>query len=126
MVHSLGWSHFLLIVIVAVGLIFSWDFGRRIVENMQLMQEIKIAERELAVQEQTHATLVALKARTKSPEWIEEQARRRFHYAKPDETIIIPAATPPAPAKSVPVEVPPPPERTIWQDVLETLFGPAQ
>ena len=126
MIRTLGWSHFLLIVIIAVGLIFAWDFGRRFVETVQLVQAVQAADRELEQVEQTNVTLVKLKQDVTRDDWVEKQARARLHYSKQGETLFIPAATPPAPAAPAPVVVPPPPERTIWQDILEALFGPTQ
>ncbi len=126
MIRTLGWSHFLLIVIIAVALIFAWDFGRRFVETVQLVQAVQAADRQLEQVEQTNVSLVKLKQDVTRDDWVEKQARARLHYSKQGETLFIPAATPPAPSVPAPVVVPPPSERTIWQDVLEALFGPTQ
>jgi hypothetical protein len=127
MFKTLGLSQFIIITAIAVVLIFSWDFGRRIVESVQLVQAAQAADQKLEQVQEVNAELTSLKSDVTKDEWVEKQARARLHYAKNNETLVIPAATPPAPSAPAPSVAPvTPPERTIWQDVLEVLFGPTQ
>lgn len=124
MVRTLSFSQFFIIIVIAVALIFAWDFGRRIVETVQMVQTLQAANRQLARVEEANAKLVTLKQDVTRDDWVEKQARARLHYTKEGETVVIPAATPPAPAAPAPVIVAPVPERTFWDDLLEALFGP--
>lgn len=124
MARTLSLSQFVIIIIVAVALIFAWDFGRRIVETVQMVQTLQAADRQLAQVQEQNAKLLTLKQDVTRDDWVEKQARARLHYTKDGETVFIPAATPPAPAAPAPVIVTTPAERTIWDNVLEALFGP--
>lgn len=127
MVKSLSLSQFVIIIAIAVALIFAWDFGRRIVETVQLVQTLQVADQRLTQVEEANAKLRALKQDVTNDEWVEKQARARLHYTKDGETVVIPATTPPAPNAPAPAALEAPaPERTIWDDILEALFGPAQ
>lgn len=126
MLKTLGLSQFIVIIAIAVALILSWDFSRRILDSIQLVQQVQAAERELAQAEAVNVKLKQLKQDITQDEWVEKTARTRLHYAQDGETLFIPAATPPAPAALAPVVVPLPPTRTLWQDILEALFGPPQ
>lgn len=127
MVRTLSLSQFVIIIVIVVALIFAWDFGRRIVETVQLVQTLQAADRQLSQVEEQNAKLRVLKQDVTRDEWVEKQARANLHYTKEGETVFIPAATPPAPAAPVAVvNTPPPPARTIWDDILEALFGPMQ
>ncbi|MCG3142051.1 MAG: hypothetical protein HDKAJFGB_03426 [Anaerolineae bacterium] len=126
MTRTLGLSQFVIIIVIAVALIFAWDFGRRIVETVQMVQALQAADRQLTQVEQANTRLAALKQDVTSDEWLEKQARARLHYTREDETVFIPAATPPPPVAPPPVIVAPPPQRTIWDDILDALFGPTQ
>lgn len=126
MARTLSLSQFVIIIIVAVALIFAWDFGRRIVETVHMMQTLQAADRQLAQVQEQNAKLLTLKQDVTRDDWVEKQARARLHYTKDGETVFIPAATPPAPAAPAPVMVTTPAERTFWDNVLEALFGPMQ
>ncbi|MBI4675087.1 MAG: septum formation initiator family protein [Chloroflexi bacterium] len=126
MFKTLGLSQFIVIIAIAVALILSWDFSRRILETVQLVQQVQAADRELAQAEAVNAKLRELKQDVTNDEWVEKTARARLHYSKDGETLFIPAATPVAPAAPAPVVVTSPPQRTFWQDILEALFGPPQ
>ncbi len=126
MARTLGFSQFIIILIIAVALIFAWDFGRRIVETVQMVQTLQAADRQLTQVEQVNAKLRTLKEDVRSDTWLEKQARARLHYTREGETVFIPAATPPPLVAPPPVIVAPPPQRTIWDDVLDALFGPTQ
>ena len=126
MVRTLSLSQFFIIIVIAVALIFAWDFGRRIVETVQMVQTLQAADRQLAQVDETNAKLRVLKQDVTRDDWVEKQARARLHYTKDGETVVIPAATPPAPAAPAPVIAAPPAERTVWDDFLDALFGPTQ
>lgn len=123
MFKSLGIVQILILVVVAALFILTWDFGRRIVENVQLVQAAQAADAELADVEQVNAQLKQLKQDVTTDDWVIKKARVDLHYAQENETLFIPAATPPAPAAAAPAVVAVPPERPFWQDWLEALFG---
>lgn len=104
----------------------TWDFGRRILENVQLVQAAQAADQELAQVERVNVQLTQLKKDVTTDAWVIKQARVNLHYAQENETLFIPAATPPPLAAPAPIIVPSTPIRPIWQDWLETLFGPSQ
>jgi len=124
MLKTLGLPQFLIIIIVAVAFILSWDFGRRILETVQLVQAVQAANQQLAQEEQINAQLKQLKKDVITDDWVAKKARVDLHYAKENETLFIPAATPPAPGAPAPVVSVPPTVRPVWQDWLEALFGP--
>ncbi len=124
MLKTLGLPQFLIIIIIAVAFILSWDFGRRILETVQLVQAVQAANQQLAQEEQINAQLKQLKKDVITDDWVAKKARVDLHYAKENETLFIPAATPPAPGASAPIVSVPPTVRPVWQDWLEALFGP--
>lgn len=124
MIRTLGVSQFLVIIVITVALIFAWDFGRRILETAALVQTAQATDERLNQLEQVNAQLTTLKQDVTQAEWLEKQARTRLHYAKEGETLFIPISTPPAPPTSAPIVMPAPPARTLWDDILEALFGP--
>lgn len=129
MAKSLGLTQFIVIIVIAVTLIFAWDFGRRILETVQLMRTLQLADQRLTQVEAANAQLVTLKQDVTSDEWLERQARARLHYTKDGETVFIPVTALSAPAVSVPAAPAvnlPPSERTLWVDLVEALFGPVQ
>ncbi len=124
MLKSLGLVQILVLGVVAVLFIMTWDFGRRILENIQLVQAAQAAEAKLAHVEQVNAQLQELKKDVTTDNWVIKKARVDLHYAQENETLFIPAATPRAPVNvPAPVITPPPPTRPFWQDWLEALFG---
>jgi len=123
MLKSLGLIQILFLLIVGALFIMTWDFGRRILENVQLVQAAQAAEQELTHVELVNAQLRQLKKDVTTDEWVIRQARVNLHYAQVNETLFIPAATPPAPTAPAPVVAPSTPVRPFWQDWLEALFG---
>lgn len=114
----------LFLLIVAALFILTWDFGRRILENVQLVQAAQAADQELAHIEQVNAQLKQLKKDVVTDDWVIKKARVDLHYAQENETLFIPVATPPAlPAPAGAVAVPLPPTRPFWQDILKAIFG---
>lgn len=124
--RNIGVSQFLVILFVAVVLILVWDFGRRIIETVRLIQAAQQAERELREAERINAQLIQLKQDILTDAWVERKARSDLHYAKENETLFVPIATRPiAPPTPPPLAIAPPaPARPFWQDWLEWLFGP--
>ncbi len=124
--RNLGFAQFLTIIVVAVAVFLAWDFGRRVVDTMQLAQADAAADQQLRVEEQTHAQLEQLKTDISTDDWVERYARLKWHWTRDNETIFVPAATPvplPTPVPAAPA-VPPAP-KPFWEDWLEALFGPA-
>ncbi len=129
MVKSLSLTQFIVIIVIAMTLIFAWDFGRRILETVQLVRTLQLADQRLTQVEAANAQLLTLKQDVTSDEWLEKQARVRLRYTKEGETVFIPVAALPASAVTAPAAPAvnlSPPERTIWDDLVEALFGPMQ
>jgi cell division protein FtsB len=126
MLKSLGLIQIAVLALVAVLFFMTWDFGRRIVENAQLVEAARVANAELTHVRQVNATLKQLKKDVTTDDWVIKKARVDLHYAQENETLFIPASTPSAPAAPAapPQAVPPP--RPAWQDWLELIFGPSQ
>jgi cell division protein FtsB len=126
MLKSLGVIQIFVLLVVASLFIMTWDFGRRILENVQLVEAARAADKELAHARQVNVQLKQLKKDVITDDWVAKKARVDLHYARANETLFIPAATPPAPAAPAQPVAPSPPARPIWQDWLEILFGPSQ
>lgn len=90
MTRTLGLSQFVIIIAIAVALIFAWDFGRRIVETVQMVQALQAADRQLAQAEQANTRLTALKQDVTDDEWLEKQARARLHYTRATKRFLSP------------------------------------
>lgn len=125
MLRSLGLVQISILIIVAVLFMMTWDFGRRILENVQLVQAAQAATAELAHANQVNAQLKQLKKDVTTDDWVTKKARVDLHYARENETLFIPAATPPPPAAPAAPAAPAPDIRPVWQDWLEALFGPS-
>ncbi len=125
MLKSLGIVQIIVLVIVAGLFFMTWDFGRRIVENAQLVEASRVANAELAQAQRINAQLVQLKKDVTTDDWVMKKARVDLRYAQENETLFIPAATPNAPAPPEITIQPTAPERPVWQDWLELLFGPS-
>ncbi|MCC7163111.1 MAG: hypothetical protein IT331_11495 [Anaerolineae bacterium] len=124
MLKSLGLVQISVLIIVAVLFMMTWDFGRRILENVQLVQAAQIASAELAHANRVNTQLKQLKKDVITDDWVTKKARVDLHYAREDETLFIPATTPSAPSAPAPPTVPTHAARPAWQDWLEALFGP--
>lgn len=126
MLKTLGFVQVIVLISVASLFILTWDFGRRVVENVQLVQASQAADVDLARVERENAQLQQLKSDVGKDEWVERKARTGLHYTRDGETLFIPIhrvapASPPSP-----VVVAPPSPRPVWQDWLEAIFGPSQ
>ena len=126
MLKSLGFIQIFVLLIVAALFIMTWDFGRRILENVQLVQAAQAADAELAHVQQVNAQLVELKKDVTTDDWVIKKARVDLHYAQENETLFIPATTPPPPSAPAPVVISSTPTRPVWQDWLDAIFGTAQ
>lgn len=126
MLKTLGLVQAAVVIFVAILFIATWDFGRRIVENLQLVRAEQAADIELARVERENTQLQELKRDVITDAWVERIARTMLHYTREWETLFVPIrrVTPvPAPA---PVASSPAPPRPFWQDWLEAIFGPSQ
>lgn len=127
MVKTLGLTQFVIIVVVVVSLIMAWDFGRRILETVELVQAAQQADQELERVQAENETLKQLKHDVTTDSWVIKIARAELHYAQSNETLFIPAATPPPPAAPAPAAPAVEPQTDSWlQDLLKTLFGSGQ
>lgn len=126
MFKSLGIIQILILLVVATLFIMTWDFGRRILENVQLVQAAQAADQELAQVELINLQLKQLKKDVITDDWMVKKARVDLHYALANETLFIPAATPPSPSLPLPKVTSLPVERPFWQEWLEAIFGPSQ
>lgn len=124
--RAIGLTQFIAVLIAAVIMILAWDFGRRILETVQLVQAAQAADQQLEQVQQDNAKLKELQDYVKTDEFVLKKARIDLHYARDNETIIVPVATPAAGPTPPPAVAAPLPPRPFWQDWLEALFGPAQ
>lgn len=125
MLKTLGLPQFLTVVIVAIALILSWDFGHRILEIRQLAQAVQAADLELAQVTQANVQLKELLQDVTSTPWLIREARVRFHWTRQGETVVIPIQPPAKPAAAPTPRPLPLPERPVLQDLFDTLFGGA-
>jgi cell division protein FtsB len=124
--RSLGLPQFIAVLVVVVAVFFAWDFGHHILDTLQLVQAAQQADLKLAEVEETNRELTQLKADASTDAFVEKKARIDLHYARDNETIFVPAATPstaaaPTPQPSTPVTA----THSFWQDLLEAIFGPS-
>ncbi len=128
--HSIGLVQFLAISAIAVVIFIAWDFGHRVLETMDLLQSDAQAEVRLQAAQDVNAQLKDLKSRVTTDEYVEQYARNRLHWTRPDETLFVSIAMPVPPKASAPLPAAePPPARPVWREWLDLLinavFGPA-
>jgi hypothetical protein len=112
------------ILIFVATLFFLWDFSQRVITNVRLAQAEQQLEQRVAQEQARNDALRALKQRAQSDAFAEDFARRHWHWAKPEDIVVIPQiTTAPTPMVSAPVPTPPP-AKAWWQDWLDFLFGP--
>jgi cell division protein FtsB len=109
----------------ALTLFFVWDLSQRIVTNVQLTQTEQQLERAVASAKATRDALAARKAYVASPDFAEEEARKKWNWIRDGETLVITQITPaPTPPPSAPVAPTPKPEIPWWQSWIDLIFGP--
>ena len=129
MVKALGLPQIIILLVVATGLILAWDFGRRILETVQLVQAAQAADQQLVQVQKVNVQLNQLKQDVTTDDWVIKEARANLHYARDNETLVIPAATPIPSAPPTPVPDVPVPSHSPWDDfikALQQLFGTNQ
>src|SRR5581483_3916801 len=105
MVKTLGLTQIIVIVIVAVSLIMAWDFGQRILDTVELVRAAQAADQELAEAQSINAKLIQLKRDVMTDDWVIKKDRADLHHARENETLFVPAATPPPPSALAPTPV---------------------
>jgi cell division protein FtsB len=115
----------LAILVFALTLFFIWDFSQRVVTNIHLAQAEQDLEGRVAQADATRAALIAEKTRVASPDYAEQIARSKWHWARDGETLVVTQVTPvaPTPVPSAPSSTPKP-EIPWWQQLFDFLFGP--
>ncbi len=114
----------LAILIFTATLFFLWDFSQRVVTNVRLAQAEQQLEQRVAQEQAKNTALRELKRRAQTDAYAEEYVRRNWHWARSEDTVVIPQITPaPTPIVSAPAPTPPP-AKAWWQDWLDFLFGP--
>lgn len=122
--RNFGVSQLVVIFVIAVIVAFGWDFKTRLGETITLIQEAQTADAKLQEAERINAQLKQLKKDVTTDEWVIKKARVDLHYARENETLVIPAVTPPPPSAQAKITAPTPPPRPFWHDWLEAVFGP--
>ncbi len=124
--RTIGLAQFLLIIAVVLFIFLAWDFGRRMLDTMQLAQRDAQAGQQLQQLEQTHADLAQQKKDVSTDTFAEDYAREKWHWTREGETLFVPLATPvPTPTPVPTVQPPAPPPKSFWQELLDKLYGPA-
>ncbi len=128
--RSIGFAQFLAIIGVAVIVFLGWDFGRRVLTTMNLLDQDAQASVKLQQLEQQNADLTELKSQVTTDAWVERQVRRQWHWVRENEVPFVPIATPvPTPELASPPTTAAPPAKPAWQQWLDSLtnalFGPA-
>lgn len=136
--RSLNLPSIILIIAVVLALFFAWDAWTRVLGNLQLTAEDAWLDQQLARAETENKKLVELKTAVQADTWVEKFARTVLHYARPDETLVLPRSSAPAAAITAPTIVPtpipsgldsasaPPQTKSFWIDLLDWLFGPPE
>jgi hypothetical protein len=113
---------FAIIVVVAFGIYFVWDFGQRVVTSIRLTEYEQQLDGQLQQAQATQTALIEKKDLAQSDTYV-EQVARGWRWAKDGDTIVVTQITPaPTPAVSAP-EPTPTPEAPLWQQILNFLFG---
>ena len=114
--------------------------GRRHLHLVELgrHERRRDVDQQLARAETENKKLVELKTAVQADTWVEKFARTVLHYARPDETLVLPRSSAPAAAITAPTIVPtpipsgsdsasaPPQTKSFWIDLLDWLFGPPE
>jgi hypothetical protein len=112
------------IIFLVATAFFLWDFSQRVLTNVRLAQSEKQLEQSVADEEAKNKDLREQKQRVQTDAYVEDFVRRNWHWAKPEDTVVIPQITAlPTPVPSAP-ESAPLPAKPWWQDWFDFLFGP--
>jgi hypothetical protein len=126
---------FFLVIVAVFAVFFAWDVWTRVLGNLQLTAEDTWLDQQIVRADAENKKLIALKAAVQTDIWIEKFARTVLHYARPDETLVLPRSSAPAnSASSAPTPLPqaisptpaPPQSKPFWIDLLDWLFGPPE
>ncbi len=121
--RTIGLAQFLAIIIVVVLLFLAWDFGRRVVEMMNLADEDARAGQQVENLEALHARLVQTKSDVSTDAYAERYARENWHWTREGETLFVPLATPAPTPTPIPTVAPPAPDsRPFWREFLDWLY----
>ncbi len=121
--RTIGLAQFLAIIIVVVLVFLAWDFGRRVVEMMNLADDDARAGQQVENLEQIHTGLVQTKTDVSTDAYAERYARENWHWTREGETLFVPLATPAATPTPVPTVAPPAPvSKPFWREFLDWLY----
>ncbi len=124
--RTLGPAQFLTIVVVVALVFFAWDFGRRVLDTMDLAAQDQRAGQQVQNLEQIHTQLVQTQADVTTNEYAERYARENWHWTREGETLFVPLATPAPTPTPVPTIAPPAPApRPFWKQFLDLIYGSA-
>ncbi len=128
--RSIGLPQFLMIIAVAVVVFLGWDFGRRVLDTMDLLQRDAQAQVRLDAATQVNSQLKDVKGQVMTDDWVERYARNKWHWDREGEVVVVPIGPSAGAAKPAPAPTPPPPPaKPGWQQWLDSLinaiFGPA-
>ncbi len=124
--RTIGLAQFLAIIVVAVLVFLAWDFGRRVLDTVDLAQQDSQATIQLQNLEQINAQLAQTKADVTTSAYAERYARENWHWTREGETLFVPLATPVPTPTPVPTVVPPTPApKPFWQEFLNWLYESA-
>ncbi len=121
--RTIGLAQFLAIIIVAVLVFLAWDFGRRVVDMMNLADQDSRAGQQVENLEEIHARLVQTKTDVSTSAYAERYARENWHWTREGETLFVPLATPAPTRTPIPTVAPPAPEpKPFWREFLDWLY----
>src|SRR5512138_2173291 len=82
------------IVVFAVLLFIGWDFSQRITLTLRLRQTEQDLDQRIAQAQATRTALQEQKKRALTDAFVEDWVRRKMHYIRDGETLVIPQVTP--------------------------------
>jgi cell division protein FtsB len=118
------------IIVLVLLLFIGWDFSQRLTLMARLRQNEQELDQRLAQAQATRTALQEQKNRALTDAFVEDWVRRKMHYIRDGETLVIPQITPapippsaalPAQGDGNPSDAPP---SNWWQELIEFLFGP--
>ena len=118
------------IIVLVLLLFIGWDFSQRLTLTARLRQNEQELDQRLAQAQATRTALQEQKNRALTDAFVEDWVRRKMHYVRDGETLVIPQITPaptpppaaiPARGDGNPSDAP---SSNWWQELIEFLFGP--